>query len=578
MMRHARAHAVGLLAGLAGGLAMGMGGCAAGLSPRVVELGERGEYGRAALAVQAQRERDANGNDRILHDARLLALALADGQAQAATFTSERLFQGLREQGVNADLAGASAVLGEGVRVWKGEPFEQAWCFAAIAVQHAMIEDWENARAASLNALFRLRDFSQAIGKPEPTVADLLERAQTLEREREGAGAALIDNGYVATQSDFALGYLLCAIANQRLGRADEASDNLAAAARANPRLEGLVERLRGGGYNTLLVVEAGLGPVKRRFEQDGAVAEWSPRQRAADEVVVRVEGQDSEGGTVWPLVQDYNAMARSLRWRGMEDLNVLKSRLGDALLLGGVIVAGGADGRNQDTQRAIGLGLAGLGLLLKATSQADVRFLEFLPAGAYVVPLSLDAQRRDVRLRVGDDTLVLRSMQAPPGGGGGLAVRLVRMPATRLAGAVRERERSGEAWWRGGPVHAAGDGWDGPIAGDDTLPYIFGGACVRTPSSAVLERYQRAGRLLGMTTVDLENLYRAEGIALRVEDQRGLLRRHVLEGGDTLVSPMDGTAGWQRIFGRPARVYEPRSEELREAVARERTRGGGTR
>jgi hypothetical protein len=69
------------------------------------------------------------------------------------------------------------------------------------------------------------------------------------------------------------------------------------------------------------------------------------------------------------------------------------------------------------------------------------------------------------------------------------------------------------------------------------------------------------------MTTVDLENLYREEGIALTVEDQQGRSRKHILEGGDSLVAPLPGTAGFARLFDQMHPPYQPRSQAVQDLV-----------
>jgi len=112
-------------------------------------------------------------------------------------------------------------------------------------------------------------------------------------------------------------------------------------------------------------------------------------------------------------------------------------------------------------------------------------------------------------------------------------------------------------------------DGYEGGVAGDE-LPYILGGTCVRIPTDQTMDRYHRAGNLLDLTASDLRNLYREEGIILSIEDQvdprkPGAARRHVLEGGDSLVPPKPGSAGFARLFCQPHAPYKPRSEAVRQ-------------
>ena len=122
-----------------------------------------GEYGAARDRLVARgslttgRETTSNLLDRV----RLLVVDLADGQAAAAEENANAVYEILRTQGINADRTVASVVLGDGVRYWKGEPFEQALAFTYVALQKAMIGDWGNARAAAEGSLFLLRDFGE---------------------------------------------------------------------------------------------------------------------------------------------------------------------------------------------------------------------------------------------------------------------------------------------------------------------------------------------------------------------------------------------------------------------------------
>jgi len=117
-----------------------------------------------------------------------------------------------------------------------------------------------------------------------------------------------------------------------------------------------------------------------------------------------------------------------------------------------------------------------------------------------------------------------------------------------------------------------ANDAYAGRVEGDD-LPYILGGRDASRPTQQALSRYQAAGHLSGMTTVELENLYREEGIKLTEEDLGGRPHVHVLEGGDSLVPPLAGTAGYARVFCQEHGPYAPRSQALRDL--RERLAAG---
>ena len=140
-------------------------------------------------------------------------------------------------------------------------------------------------------------------------------------------------------------------------------------------------------------------------------------------------------------------------------------------------------------------------------------------------------------------------------------------MPANSgaLAGAVSEASQSSIASTKS-QLRYSNNAWPFNIEGD-TLPFIFGGRDASIPTPAIMDRYHNAGNLSNLTQVDLENLYRAEGIALSVEGAQGNYRRHILEGGNTLVAPMTGTTGYTRLFMLPKPPYKPRSDELKQAI-----------
>lgn len=532
----------------------------------VAIMADRGEYGRAAGLLQQDVTNDMSNKDYLLTRMRLLLMALADGQPDAAEETANQLFSLLRTQGVNEDRTVASVVLYEGVRIWKGEPFEQALGFHYVAMQKALRGEWDNARAASSSSLFLLRDFAQAVGKPEPTTLEVAEAAAKADTRKQGAGDALIDNGYVTSQSDFALGYLMNAAANIAVSRPEEASDNLTAAVRANAALAGIAETMRSGAFNTLLIVDAGRGPAKVATGNDGAIAEWKARTPSDDrKVAVSVNG---ENAGVFPFAQDINAMARSHRWRNLEDVRTIKSALGDGLIIGGGAVLLGSDSRNNDA-KWVGAGLIALGALLKAGSVADTRHAELLPQRVYVVPLTLGEGSHTLRIGIEGSSRGGLTLVNVPGvkslSEGGQRVRLVyaKLAPSETVG----------TWESATSVAVANDAWNERVEGD-SLPYIFGGSCVRTPTPLVLDQYHAAGNLVNMTPVDLMNLYRAEGITFTVEEQQGRFVTHVLEGGTSMVAPRAGSSGYQRLFAQRRGRYTPRSDELKTAIAQESAKG----
>ncbi len=546
-------------AGLALATLVGAGpGCAQQrLDPRAVQSAQLGRFGPVAAKLSESLAKDPSDRNYLLGRVNVLQMTLAEGVPDAGEETANELFALLRTQGLNADKTTASVVLNEGIKVWKGEPFEQAMGYHAIAVQKAMRGEWDNARAAAQSSLFLLKDFSETVGT-DATAADLAKAAAEADQKAEGGGEQLLNSGYAVADSDFALGYLMNGIANRALGRDDEARDNFAAAANVDATLTDLATTLQSTRYNTVLIVEYGFGPEKRAEGPDGALSVWRPRTMstnaplAADVRSVGAPEDESQPIGTFPVVQDVNAMSRSLRWNNLEDVRSLKSALGDALLLGGVIVA--SNKNSNDDAQWIGLAIAALGLAMKGTAHADVRHAELLPQRVYVVPIDLAPGSSIVTLDV-EGTRVTLTDLAPPTGP--LQLRSVRIPT------------SAGAWLSTPTLVYSNEYTHQPLPGDD-LPYIFGGRDVSRPSPAAMERYRRGGHLLTLTQVDLENLYREEGIALSVEDQGGRMRRHVLDGGDSLVPPLPGTVGYQRLFAQEHDPYRPKTDALKQAIANE--------
>lgn len=535
-----------------------LGGCAGG--GRIDQRGEAafavGEYARAAEVFQGHLTNDRSDRSYILDRERLLLSALADGQARAADEASNETFSVLRVQGLNADKTVSSVVINEGVKIWKGEPFEQALAFNYIALQKAMVGEWDNARAAAASSLFLLKDFGDNERGEKASTLDIARSAQK-------QGDQYFDKGYTATKTDFALGYLVTGLANRAIGREDEASDNFGEAARVNPALEKLRDALLGRGYNCVFVVDYGRGPRKTAYGPDDALARFVPLM-ASDQGLLScsLSGEGGAGEEVsYPPACDVNAMAQSHMWNNLEDVRVAKSTIGSALVAGGLAVAatsGRDHGKVNEAQLLAGLGAALAGAIMKAGAAADTRHLELLPQRVYVVPMRVEAAGSTLTLQVqGDEQSRMVLAGVDPPRTGELELRYVRLGAGR-----------GSRWAGSGRVVYANDAYAGRVEGDD-LPYILGGRDASLPTQRALSRYQAAGHLAGMTTVELENLYREEGIKLAEEDLGGRPHVHVLEGGDSLVAPLAGTAGYARVYCQEHGAYAPKSAAVREMVER---------
>ncbi|MCA9296674.1 MAG: hypothetical protein KC983_09150 [Phycisphaerales bacterium] len=492
----------------------------------------------------------------LLNQGRLGLASLADGDLDEAERNLGAAFDLLSTAGLNEDRTVAAVLSHEGARIWKGEPFEQALLYYYTSLIYAMRGDWENMRAASANALFRLTDFGAERNK---------------EQLARDAARTDTDPGdmYTAVDTDFALGLLMQAIGTDLsgLGGADRIFDDVAT---LRPNLEATINTLRSRDYDTLLVVEYGKGPTKIAYGPDNALSRFEPQEYGKASLSVDVAG--SHAVTIAPICA-VDDMARDLRWNNFEDVRVAKSVLGDVLIVGGAIVAGSATeyerrpGRgyrsnvNADTdwgQVAAGVGMMLAGALAKSGAQADTRYLEFVPDAMFIAPLNL-GQPADVSLRLGSPANVAMTLaDVAPGSSGDPRVYYVRL-----------FDGNGEqpAWLtRTNPIY--GNDVTGVRPGD--FPWILGGHDVSTPSREVLDAYHANGFLLDWTLSDLRDAYEAEGILMgagaedRMDVPRNPSYRHILEGGLGLFTPAAHSAGYKRLMFMNHGTYQPTSELVR--------------
>lgn len=489
----------------------------------------RSDYAAPRLRLAEGLPEKRDKPDYLLDRIRLGMLSMLDGYPFAGEAAIEEAYEILRTQGVNRDKTMASVVLNEDLKIWKGEPFEQAMALVYIGVHYGIQGDWGNLRAAADNSLFQLRDFG-------------VDRAKVPGRSADATaedGAA-----YKPVESNFTLGYLLHGLANHHLAQAQLADESFAHVTHYDAKLQPLVSALKAGDYNTVFVVDYGTGPAKRLSGTDGEEVRFVPQTRS-DGAMLRVT--DARGVQRHPQVADVNTMAQSLMWNSMETARRVKSGLGNAMLIGGLGTA--AVSRDRDTQ-LVGLAVAAAGLFAKAGAHGDPRYLELLPQRVYVVPAQITEAQSKVTLEVDGhpwSRTVVWGLEPPPAGQ--VQIRYLRL--TDVPAGPWPWQVSGQSFYSN--VHE-------PEAGAANYPYILGGDDVRPPSPEVMLSYQRDGYLNDMMLQELRDLYQREDIQLdsAIGQQPG---RHVLEGGRSLVSPIPGSTGYLRIFGVKHRPFAPRYE-----------------
>ncbi|MFN0012230.1 MAG: hypothetical protein ACKVS8_11375 [Phycisphaerales bacterium] len=522
-------------------------------------LTRAGDFGRARAATLNRATEDRTDRSFMLDRMKVLTMAMADGVPEAARPVADDLYAFLRTQGVNAQNTLPTVFFGEGAsRIYKGEPFEQALTLALIATLDASEGDWGNARAAANNALFQVRDFSKTLGSDSGSaVSDRLRLLQAA----PGNDARSLEQLATPQTSDFEIGYALRAIASRQLGETADMDEALTQLVKVAPRLDGLAAQIKGGNYNTVLVVDSGTGPQKIATGPDGAIAAFR-RTAPQDDAPLRVSiggAAAAQGASEsFPLVTDIDRLALDLRWNNLEDLRLAKSTIGTGLLVGGTVLAGSSN--DQGTQLA-GLGLILAGVLSKATAAADTRHNELLPQRTHIALLTLN-DAAPIHLSIegpAPASLILTGLGPPTTRGGVVQLRYVRLPADRSAwaesGAIRYSND------RAPPTEASAT--TAPAA-DLSLPYILGGRCVRTPNEQVLSDYQGAGHLSGFTLNDLLDLYKEEGIDIVGRSNDPQVGRHILEGGRFLYTPLAGTTGFARLYGEVHRAYQPKSNRVR--------------
>ena len=499
-------------------------------APRTDWVGAYYRYDFPTAREELREKAATNDDDVLLNNLRLGLASMADGNRNEAEQSLRRCFDLLSTAGLNKDRTTASVVLWEGVRIWKGEPFEQALAYYWTSALYAVNGDWDNARAAAANSLFRLTDFGRNLTQ-ESLVRKAAADPKALEK-------------YTAVDTNFALGFLMQAVGADRSG-AGGATEQFDAALRIDPSLSPVVQILRGRTYDTLLLVDFGRGPRKVATGPDGAIAEFRDQETAWPTLSVGVDGVLAGN---FPMACDVNRMARDHRWNNLEDVRRAKSFIGNVLLYGGAIATGVGAYNDSGAAAIAGVGAMLAGLYLKATAAADTRYCEFAPASIYVVPLQLGGPR-EVRLQAGGMPGVLVLPRLEPG-----TLDRPRAIYVRLLGSGSPTP----PWMTSLELLYTNDA-TGIRAGD--MPWVLGGTDVGTPDAARLAMYQQGGALAGW---NVEQLVRAwtdlgyvigAGRANRPDEPIGPSYRSVLEGGTGVFTPVPGSVGYKRIMYSPART-----------------------
>jgi hypothetical protein len=336
-----------------------------------------GNYDRAAAKLKPLA--DKTDENFVLNNARLGSTTLAEYDLDTAESAFLNAYEVINATGVNSGGRGvAAAIINEKLKVWKGEPFEKAMVNYYLGIVYYIRHDYENARAAFENSLFKLRDYGESKNK---------------------------EDEYRKVESDFALGYLMLGKAQQRLGDDQAARKSFDRVVELRPKLRALADERRNAESNVLLIVDFGLGPRRVTNQYDGAFVGFAPRPQDVGQIPlprVTVDGKPigARGVTDDLPPVDLLALAQEKRWQDIDTIRATKDIIGTGLIAGGGYEAYRATNyhnHHQGQDAAIAAGLIAGGLLLKASSQADTRTWEMLPRTSFVIPLTLPPGKHDI-------------------------------------------------------------------------------------------------------------------------------------------------------------------------------------
>lgn len=406
-------------------LVLGLTGCATGMNTPVAAI-KTGDWPAAQKETGDEITQDTASRRWMLSRMRAGVCALDAGDDRAALAAFSESFGMMRTQGLNADRTIPAYIVNERVKIWKGEPFEQAMMLAYYGILQAKLHSWDNTRAACDNALFSLRDMDGQSGReldPKGVAArsrvyeEAKARGLSDDAAKSEADKLFPQHGYLTRPTDFTLGHLLLAIAAQQMERPDEAADHFSRVEQLAPQLWADVQAFKNKRYNTVLVVAYGLGPRKESYGEDRALTRYAP-QTPSDDAALVVTQAGTGIPTAHRPVADLNKMAADHRWRDLESVRVIKSKVGSVAAVGGAFVLlDGLERRNRD-EALIGLGIAAVGVLMKASAQAPLEYCDTFPQRVFVVPLLIERPGTGITLslpgRYGAVGLTVSPPQAP--------------------------------------------------------------------------------------------------------------------------------------------------------------------
>jgi len=316
----------------------------------------------------------------VLNNLRLGSAAMAAYELDEAEAAFVRAYEVLNAGSVNDQNRRTAAVfINEKMKIWRGEPYERALCNFYLGMIYYHRADYNNARAAFENALFKLRDYADP--------------------DRD-------EDHFREVENNFAIALLMLGRSWIMLNRPDLADACFRQVVDAYPDFGPVAQALSDRSVNTILFVEFGFAPRKTADGMDGAKVSFVPNPHQAGLVPrpqVIVDGQRVNSRPFDSILFDTTVMAQDRLWQSIDTIRVTKSVIGTGLVVAGLGTAiYGATEEDAGTA-AVGLALAGVGMLLKESSEADTRQWEMLPRGAFLVPLTLSPGKHNIAVTFPD-------------------------------------------------------------------------------------------------------------------------------------------------------------------------------
>lgn len=357
-------------------LAFALVGCASGTDRKGERAVRDYYYGDLASA----RDRllplaDKTDENYVLNNLRLGSVALLALDLSLAEGAFFKAVEVINAGGVNDPGREFSAyAFNEGLRIWKGEPYERAMASYYLGVVYYLRGDYGNARASFENCLFKLADYGEDPDRPE--------RFRIIE-------------------SDFALAALMLGRCHVKLGDDELARRNFAAAVRARPDLAPLADVELHRRSNLLLLVDADFGPRKIANEHGQIIGFLPTLERAGriDRPAVFVNGVRYPADELIRPTVDTIALAERREWRSIDTARAVKDALGKTMVVGGALTTVYGIDRGRSDVAAAGLAVMAIGALLSASAKADLRQWEMVPRTVFVIPLELPPGRHTIRV-----------------------------------------------------------------------------------------------------------------------------------------------------------------------------------